>query len=148
MIKVIYEITYICYRLVTMSFESAITIILTALAVMLALLAIGIAVLAIWGYAGLRDSVKDAATKHVTEAMGKKLREYPEAAELVALVRKMEMGLGALNQIQNQLVTSPVSNSIATASNSSVKINKYPGEENANASNPSTLPTDTGPDHH
>jgi hypothetical protein len=148
MIGIVYFILAICYRMVTMTFESAITIILTALAVMLALLAIGIAALAIWGYAGLRDSVKDAATKHVTESMQEKLQEYPEASELRALVSKMETGLGFLNQIQNQIVTSPASNSVATASKSSIKISQYPGEETQNASD-STTPTasDSGPNN-
>jgi len=52
-----------------MSFESAITIILTALAVMLAVVTIGIAGLAIWGYFGIRDSVKEMATKKVDDGV-------------------------------------------------------------------------------
>jgi hypothetical protein len=72
-----------------MSFESAITIILTALAVMLAVVTIGIAALAIWGYIGLRDYLKEMADKRVDEAMTQALKKYPDAADMLKTMQRL-----------------------------------------------------------
>lgn len=71
-----------------MSFESAITIILTALGVMLAIVTLGIAGLAIWGYFGIRDSVKEMGTKKVDEAIAGP-REVPRCCRYVAYARQI-----------------------------------------------------------
>jgi hypothetical protein len=166
MVEVLYYLIRMVYAILTMSYEGFVTILLTAIAVMLAILALGIGILAIWGYVGLRDSVKEAATKHVTMAMDLKLKEYPPASALVELVTRMEAGLGSLEIIQKQIVSKPESKEVAKTSNSAVQeekakvgtdvtpIAKYPGEEqqNANASTAGPAPNgppdaDSGSDH-
>lgn len=128
-----------------MSFESAITIILTALAVMLALFAIGVAIMAVWGYYGFKDFVRDAAKKHVESAMDMKMKEYPEGAKVWEVLQAMVERTRALDRLQPQVVTSLETNSVAPASNIGIKqLNQYPGEETQNASN-STTPTAVDP---
>jgi hypothetical protein len=53
----------------TMDPITALTLILAALAVLLTALAIFIGLAAIWGYGGLKDSVKEMATRRVDEAV-------------------------------------------------------------------------------
>jgi hypothetical protein len=134
-----------------MSFESAITIILTALAVMLAIMAIAIGVAAIWGYSGIKDTVKDAATKQVQAAMIVKLKEYPEAAEILDLLQRLKTGVEFMDQMQSEIIASPESNTVENASNHVIKgvatkaspvaqeniaeAEPYPGEEQPNVSN-------------
>ena len=129
-----------------MSFESAITIILTALGVMLAVLAIGIAVAAIWGYAGFKEFVREAAKTHVGEAMAIKMKEYPEGAKILDAMRQLVQRADVLEQLQNQLVTTPEPKSVETPSNNAVQIDKYPGEVQPNASDPRTT-ADAGPNN-
>ncbi len=134
-----------------MPYESAITIILTALAVMLAVVTLGIAGLAIWGYFGIRDSVKDMATKKVDEAMQTVLKEYPPAADILKVLRRLGEQADLMDAIRNQVVTAPDPKLVATASKPVVQeerpetplesvaqqvtpIEKYPGEEGNDAS--------------
>ena len=128
-----------------MSFETAITIILTALAVMLAVVTIGIGGLAVWGYFGIRDSVKDMAEKKVDEAMKEALKKYPDAADMLRTMQRLAAQADFLDQVRNRVVTSPDPKALETASNLDVQgehaetplesiaqqvtpIDKYPGE--------------------
>lgn len=130
---------------------TSLTLVLAALAVLLTGLAIIIAVAAVWGYIGVRDSVKEMASKKVDEAMILKLKEYPAGADIVALLRRLEKYAGFLDAVQNQVITAPDPRSVAIASKPSVQgslpetplesvdqqvtpIEKYPGEEDGDAS--------------
>jgi hypothetical protein len=134
-----------------MSFESAITIILTALGVMLAVVTLGIGGLAIWGYFGIRDSVKDMATKKVDDAMAEALKKYPAAADMFKILQRLRDQADLMDQLRNQVVTSPDPKSVAITSKPVVQgeqpetplesvsqqvtpIEKYPGQEGKDAS--------------
>jgi MFS superfamily sulfate permease-like transporter len=145
MFEVLEEIIWLAYKVATMSFENAITIILTALGVMLAVLAIGIAVAAIWGYAGFKEFVREAAKTHVAEAMATKMKEYPEGTKVLDAMRQLAQRADVLEQLQNQLVTKPEPKIVETPSDNAVQIDKYPGEV-PNASDPRTT-ADAGPDN-
>jgi hypothetical protein len=166
MFQLIYLVVYTVYAIATMSYESAITIILTALAVMLALVTIGIAGLAVWGYIGLRDSVKEAAAQHVVKTMELKLQEYPKAAGFVKLMAEMKAGVAYIDQLKNQVVADAEPKDVVNASKDVVQphaaqsekksqqvsvIEKYPGEESldASSSSPTSGPVkiDPGPDN-
>jgi hypothetical protein len=129
-----------------MSFESAITIILTALGVMLAIVTLGIGGLAIWGYFGIRDSVKEMATKRVDEAMALAMKKYPDAADMLRVLERLRGQADFLDQVRNQAVTAPDPKLVAPASKPDIQevvaetplesvrlqvtpIAKYPGEE-------------------
>lgn len=129
-----------------MSFETAITIILTALAVMIAVVTLGVAGLAIWGYFGIRDSVKEMATKKVDEAVTEALKKYPAAADVLEALQRLKDQATLMDQLRNQVVTVPDPKFVAIASKSVVQvegvdtplesvdqqvtpIDKYPGEE-------------------
>jgi hypothetical protein len=128
-----------------MSFESAITIILTVLAVMLGVVTIGIAALAIWGYFGILDSVKETAAKKVDEAMVEALKKYPKAADMLALVERLSAYADVMDQIRDLVVAGHDPKVLVTASKPVVQegvpetpldsmdqqvtpIAKYPGE--------------------
>lgn len=104
-----------------MSFETAITIVLAALTAILTALAIGIGVAAIWGYGGLKESLNNMATKRVDEAMLAKLKEYPEAAEILDLTQRLRSRLDFLDQVQNQIDTVYESKPVEKASISGIK---------------------------
>jgi hypothetical protein len=129
-----------------MSFESAITIILTALGVMLAVVTLGIAGLAIWGYFGIRDSVKEMASKKVDEAVKEALNQYPDAADMLKVLKRLQEQANFLDQMRNQAVTVTEPKAVETTSKPVIKeavaetplesiekqatpIAKYPGEE-------------------
>jgi len=129
-----------------MSFESAITIILTALAVMLAVVTLGVGGLAIWGYFGIRDYVKEMATKKVDEALPVALNKYPNAADMIRVLQRLTDQADLMDQLRNQVVTTPDPKLVANASKTVVQlegaetplesvaqqvtpIDKYPGEE-------------------
>ncbi|MGA7220840.1 MAG: hypothetical protein WBX38_21170 [Candidatus Sulfotelmatobacter sp.] len=129
---------------------TALTLVLAALSALLTVLAIIIGVAAVWGYIGLRDSVKEMASKKVDEAMKLKLKEYPASADMVALVRRLERYANFLDVIQNQVITAPDPKSVAIASKPVIQgeipdtplesvdqqvtpIQKYPGEEGNDA---------------
>jgi hypothetical protein len=136
---------------VTVDPVTSLTLVLAALGVLLTGLAIIIAVAAIWGYIGVRDSVKEMASKKVDEAMTLKLKEYPASADMVALVRRLEKYASFLDAVQNQVITAPDPKSVAITSKPNVQgkvpetplesmdqqvtaIEKYPGEEDGDAS--------------
>ena len=136
---------------VTVDPITSLTLVLAALGVLLTGLAIIIAVAAIWGYIGVRDSVKEMASKKVDEAMTLKLKEYPASADMVALVRRLEKYASFLDAVQNQVITAPDPKSVAITSKPDVqgkkpetplesvdqqatRIEKYPGEEDGDAS--------------
>jgi hypothetical protein len=118
--------------------------------VLLTVLAIIIGIAAIWGYVGLRDSVKEMASRKVDEAMTLKLKEYPASADMVALVRRLEKYASFLDAVQSQVITAPDPKSVAIASKPDIQgkvpetplesvdqqvtpIEKYPGEEGSDA---------------
>jgi hypothetical protein len=109
-------------RQITVSLETAIIIILTALGLMLATLAIGCAVAAIWGYTGIKDFLKEMATKKVDEAMSTKLREYPPAADILKLVQNLQEKMDFFDQVQNQVVMAPEPNPVENASNTGIDL--------------------------
>jgi hypothetical protein len=128
-----------------MSFESAITIILTALAVMLAAVTLGIGALAVWGYFGIRDSVKEMASKKVDEAVNEALKKYPAAADMLQIMERARAQADLFDQMRNQAVTAPEPKLVEIASKPDVEevqaetplesikqqvtpIAKYPGE--------------------
>lgn len=136
---------------VTVDPVTSLTLVLAALAVLLTVLAIIIGIAAIWGYVGLRDSVKEMASKKVDEAMTLKLKEYPASADMVALVRRLEKYASFLDAVQSQVITAPDPKLVAIASKPDIQgkvpetplesvdqqvtpIEKYPGEEGNDAS--------------
>jgi hypothetical protein len=125
MLEVIREIIWIWYKIVTMSYESAVTIILAAVTVMLAAIGLMIGIIAIWGFGEMRNFLRTAAERHVTRVMEEKLGEYPKPDELLEMYKK-------------QLVIDTGANSVATASNSEVQEGStvappYPEGEPSNA---------------
>jgi hypothetical protein len=117
-----------------MTLETAVTIVLAALGVMLAILAIGIAVLAIWGYAGFKEFVKEAAKTHVSDAMTIKMKEYPGGTEVASLMRELRDRADVLEGIQNRLVPPPdVVPAAGGAEDQVTPIAAYPGEEERDA---------------
>jgi hypothetical protein len=135
---------------VTVDPITSLTLVLAALAALLTVLAIIIGLAAVWGYVGLRDSVKEMASNKVDEAMKLKLKEYPASADMVALVRRLERYATFLDVIQNQVITAPDPKSVAIASKPDIQgevpetplesvdqqvtpIEKYPGEEGNDA---------------
>jgi hypothetical protein len=101
---------------VTVDPVTSLTLVLAALAVLLTVLAIIMGIAAIWGYVGLRDSVKEMASKKVDEAMTLKLKEYPASADMVALVRRLEKYASFLDTVQSQVITAPDPKLVAIAS--------------------------------
>jgi hypothetical protein len=79
------------------------TVVLTALAVMLAALAIFIGVIAIWGYAGIKEALTKEVRENAAKALKDKLNEYPAAAEMMALKRRVD----SVEQIHAQMMDRP-----------------------------------------
>lgn len=115
------------------SYQEFLSILLTAVGVALALVAIELGVLAIWGYKGLRR----LANTRVAAAMDKKLREFPNAAEIVKIcedIKKMyeemkamhETSAETLAQLQMQMNANPAP---AGAESDEGISDTYPGEE-------------------
>jgi hypothetical protein len=124
-----------------MSFESAIVIILTALAVMLAALAIMIGMAAIWGYRGISDSVTEAATKHMTETMGRLMSGYPPPEQLTAIVARIQTSMDLMEVLRKQILMPVGPKEIEPASKDSVELPPYPG----GAKDVSSEPTSASP---
>jgi hypothetical protein len=134
----------------TMTFESAIVIILTALGVMLTALAIMIGMAAIWGYRGISDSVTDAATKHVTETMGQLMSGYPPPEQLTAIVARIQTSMDLMELLRKQVLMSVPPKEVEPASNASVQLPSYPGgprDVSSPPTDPGAATGDTGPDN-
>lgn len=132
------------------SFETLIEIMLTCLGVMLTALAIGIGVIAIWGYVGLKDELKRMATRLVRQAMLKKLKDYPDAADMLRIMRTLQTKADLLDELQKQTLSAADTKPVESASNvgrmeevstspikepeHSTAIEPYPGEEERHAS--------------
>jgi hypothetical protein len=127
------------------------TLVLAALGVLLTALAIMIGVAAIWGYVGMRDSVKEMAEKRVDLAMKDVLEKYPPAADMLRMMDRIQAQLELWDRVRNQTVTDPAPNAVEMSSNNVVEVKhaetplesinqqvtpiaKYPGEEKADAS--------------
>jgi hypothetical protein len=130
---------------------TSLTLILAALGALLTILAIIIGIAAIWGYFGIRDSVKEMATKKVDDAMAEALKKYPASADMFKILQRLRDQADLMDQLRNQVVTTPDPKSVAIASKPVVQgerpetplesvsqqvtpIEKYPGEEGKNAS--------------
>lgn len=134
MSQVLVLILLILYKIVSMSFESAIVIILTALTAFLAALAIVIGVFAIFGYVSIKEGVTLATEKKVTMAMDLKMKAYPDPVEMAELKERMEFAIGSWEQMRNQIVTDTAPKEVAAASNIGVQQEtkvapQYPGQE-------------------
>jgi hypothetical protein len=97
---------------------TAITVVLAALAALVAVVGLGIGALALWGYAGL----KDEAEKTVSLTMDAKLKEYPSAADMIALHTRMKATAEFIEQVQNQMVIPVESKPVETPSKPSVQV--------------------------
>jgi hypothetical protein len=125
---------------------ASLTLVLAALAALLAVMTIIIGIAAVWGYFGIRDSVKDMAIKKVDDAMKEALEKYPNAADMLKTMQRLRDQADFLDQVRNQVVTAPEPKIVETASKQGVQrdiaetplesveqqvtpIAKYPGEE-------------------
>ena len=99
-----------------MTYETCVTIILTALCAMLAALALGIGALAIWGYKGIQEVVTKKATSSAEKALAAKMKEYPDAAQLLNVTQRLTEHLDAMQLLRDQMGNA-VPNVIAQASN-------------------------------
>jgi hypothetical protein len=139
-LKILFAFSLVFQKALIMSFESAVIIILTALGVMLAVLAIGMAAAALWGYAGFKEFVREAAKSHVAEAMAVKMKEYPTADQLI-------------QTIQNQLIARTSANSVAPVTATDVQVDSasvaptYPGKEQPDAHNGQVGGSDARPNN-
>ena len=130
---------------------TSLTLVLAALSALLTALAIIIGLAAIWGYVGLRDAVKEMAAKKVDEAMLLKLKEYPDSAAMISLVRRLEAYAKFQDAVQNKILTTPDPKTVEitsipdiqgeapetpldTVEQQVTQIEKYPGEEDDDAS--------------
>jgi hypothetical protein len=132
---------------------TSLTLVLAALACLLTVLAIIIGLFAIWGYFGIRDSVKEMAEKKVDAAMLEVMKKYPDAADIIKALQRLETTAAFFDDMRNQAVTAPEPKIVAQASKSDVQqevtevtraetplestaqqvtpIEQYPGEEKA-----------------
>jgi hypothetical protein len=138
----------------TWSHDAYLSVMLTALGVMVATFGIMVGLAAIWGYAGLRDSLREMAVKQVDQAMAEGLKKYPDASDILSVLKRLQDHADLLDQMRNQAVTErPEAKTVETASKASVQeevagapatpldsveqqttpIEKYPGEENGHA---------------
>ena len=135
---------------------TSLTLVLAALAALLTVLAIIIGVAAVWGYFGIRDSVKEMAAKKVDEEMKRVLEKYPDAGDILKALKRLQTTADFLDDMRNQAVTTPEPKSVASASKAGVQqevtevtrvpetplestaqqvtpIEQYPGEEKDDA---------------
>jgi len=116
-----------------MSYESLVTIVLAAFAVILAALTLGIGLFAIWGYAGLKESVRDAvikmATQTVTEKMELQLKAYPSAVEVQEIWQKINERADALGSLQSRVMASNTQAAVEGPPAPGIAIKPYPGGE-------------------
>jgi|ERR1039458_3049100 hypothetical protein len=129
-----------------LSYDSYLSIMLTALGVMVATFAILVGLAAIWGYAGLKDYVREIAITKVDVAVQEALKKYPNSADMFSTLKRLREHAEFLDEIRNKVVTAPEPKTVANASKSIVQeevaetplesiekqatpIAKYPGEE-------------------
>jgi hypothetical protein len=128
------------------SFDAYLSIMLTALGVMVATFAILVGLAAIWGYAGLKDYLREMAQKQVDDAIQSTLKKYPEGADIFKALERLKQQADLLDQLRIQSVTGSEPKNVANASKPIVEegvvetplesiekqatpIAKYPGEE-------------------
>jgi len=99
-----------------LNYEAFLTLMLTALGVMVALFTIFVGLAAIWGYAGFRDVVRDMAKKEVADAVTETLKKYPDSADILRVLRRLEEQADLGDRLRNQAVTSPEPKTVAKAS--------------------------------
>jgi hypothetical protein len=128
-----------------LNYDVYLSIMLTALGVMIATFAILVGLAAIWGYAGLKDYLREMAVKQVDAAVQDTLKKYPAAADMIDALNQFRQQQEVLDQLRNQAVTVPEPKLVATASKPDIKgvdatplesiekqatpIALYPGEE-------------------
>lgn len=110
----------------TISFDSYLSIMLTALGVMVATFAILVGLAAIWGYAGLKDYVREMAIKKVDEAMDAHLKKYPDATKMIATLERLREQADFIDRIRNQVVITPEPKSVANASKPVIQVDQSP----------------------
>lgn len=130
----------------SLSYDAYLSIMLTALGVMVATFAILVGLAAIWGYAGLKDYIREIAIKKVDKAVQDRLKKYPAAADVLSTLEQLRKHAEFWDEMRNQVVTGPEPKSVATASKTVVQegiaetplesiegqatpIAEYPGEE-------------------
>jgi len=101
---------------------TSLTLVLAALAALLTVMTIMIGLAAVWGYFGIRDSVKDMATKKVDEAMTQALQKYPAAADMLRIMQRMNAQADVLDELRNQVVTATDPKSVESASKHGVQV--------------------------
>ncbi len=142
----------------SLSNDAYLSIMLTAVGVIVATFAIFVGLAAIWGYAGLKDTVRDMATKEVDKAVKNVLKKYPPAADMLRVMKRLQDQADLLDQLRNQAATErPEAKTVAPASKASVQggvaggpatpldsieqqttpIEEYPGEEDGHAASDS-----------
>jgi len=138
----------IVYKVLAMSFEGFVAIMLTALGIMLAVLAIGLAIAAIWGW----GEIKSTAAKAATGAIEKVMAEYPSPGRMLELASRMEEILGSWDNIQDKLVSGNAAKEVVPASNTEIQQQApvappYPGEgvQNVSIATTNPEPHDPGP---
>jgi hypothetical protein len=137
-----------------LNYDVYLSIMLTALGVMIATFAILVGLAAIWGYAGLRDYLREMAVRQVDAAVQESLKKYPAAADMIDALNQAKKQVEIWDQLRNQAVTAPEPKSVAIASKRSVQggvgetplesvekqatpIAKYPGEEDGHGNSDS-----------
>ena len=150
----------------TLNYDAYLTIMIMALGVMVAVFAIFVGLAAVWGYTGLKDVVRDMASREVKESISLTLKEYPSGGEIVELFQSLKTKADALDVLQNLLVTPLSAKTLEKASKPGIKeavasvappesteqqasgIESYPGEEQANvpSGNGTTVGKNGSPD--
>jgi hypothetical protein len=92
------------------------TVTLTAVCALLAALAIIIALAAIWGYAGIRDEISKTVSMRAGEQLEKKLSEYPDSKDIIALFEAMQAMHDRQLLLSSKLVSPSASESAARSS--------------------------------
>lgn len=90
-----------------LSYDAYLSIMLTALGVMVATFAILVGLAAIWGYAGLKDYIREIAIKKVDHAVQEALKKYPAAADVLSTLEQLRKHAQFWDDITNKVVTGP-----------------------------------------
>jgi hypothetical protein len=131
---------------------TSLTLVLAALTALLTVMAIIIGIAAVFGYFGIRDSVKDMAQKRVDQAVTEALNKYPDSAVMFKVLDRLSKQADFWDQARNQAVTAPEPKSVENSSKPDITgdeesvlpvesmgrqvtpIEPYPGEEPEDAS--------------